>query len=266
MDDLYGASPYDGAYFDMEAGAGPSRPPPIKYDDPYSDSYGLPDPPIASGSALASDIREEQDSSISYLQDRSRGRGRGRGSARDGLGQRGRGRGRDRPRDRGRGRGRGRGSGSDHWGAGAQYQGMHNSEDYPGLARPLSPTSAAIARATGQYSEAAGYLAQRGGVNGSASPSVDNDWGYQQYSNHMDYNFGYQQPFVQPHINPRFASQFGMSIAYGQPMQYPGYGQYGMSYAANGGAQHGEWSQEWGNQNSSSAQPGNDIQQKSEPS
>ena len=42
-EDLYGTSPYDNAYNDMDFGAGPSRPPPVPYDDPYSDSYGLPD-------------------------------------------------------------------------------------------------------------------------------------------------------------------------------------------------------------------------------
>ena len=41
---MYGASPYDSPYNDMDFGAGPSRPAPMPYDDPYSDTYGLPEP------------------------------------------------------------------------------------------------------------------------------------------------------------------------------------------------------------------------------
>ncbi|GJE89576.1 Gar1 and Med15 domain-containing protein [Phanerochaete sordida] len=259
VDDLYGASPYDNPYDDMDLGAGPSRPPPLKYDDPYSDSYGLPDPPVATSSA---DIRPEPDTH-SVQQERAPGRGRGRGkpAGRESFGrERGRGRGRDRPRERGRGRGRGRGGGGgggDTWGG---HQGMNPSADHTArIPRPLSPTSAAIARATGQPAENGAYAGAQQGSNGASGP-VDNGWGYQQYPSQMDYGYGYQQSFVQPHINPRFASQFGMSLAYAnqmQSMQYAGYSQYGMGYPG-GHAPAGEWSGDWSGQNQST-QNGGDV-------
>ena len=147
----------------------------------------------------------------------------------------------------------------DHWSTGTQqHQGAGDYE--PRIARPLSPTSAAIARATGQYSDGAagggGYPQSSGGgsMNGSSgSESVNNGWGYQQYPGHANYNFGYQQPFVQPHINPRFASQFGMNLAYAQQMQYAGYGQYGMGYTAGGNMPAGDWG-DWSSQQSSATQ------------
>ena len=103
----------------------------------------------------------------------------------------------------------------------------HNSDGYgsqPGRAQ--SPTSAAIARATGLYAGDAAYSAAQ----------LQSGWGYQQYPawGQGDYGFEYQQPFVQPHINPRFASQFGLNLGYAQPMQYAGYEQYGMGYPAGG--------------------------------
>lgn len=99
-------------------------------------------------------------------------------------------------------------------------------------------------------------------MNGT-SGSVDNGWGYQPYPGQMDYSYGYQQPFVQPHINPRFASQFGMSLAYAaqaQPMQYAGYSPYGVGYAAgHAPVPAGEWAGDWSGQNQS-AQNGGDVQ------
>lgn len=243
--DLYGMSPY-GSYNDQDLHAGPSRPPPIAYDDPYSESYGLPDPSLPKDSPSVPEPTAETVSASSFQPDRPRGRGRGRGGARDGAGRdRGRGRGRDRPRERGRGRGRGRGGGGverDSWGSHTPQQDSNTSEGYDSRSgRALSPTSAAIARATGQYSEDAHYpTAHQGNSNTSISP-LNSSWGYQQYSTYGDYSYEYQQPFVQPHINPRFASQFGMNVAYAQPMQYAGYGQYGMGYAANGNMPNNEW-------------------------
>ncbi|EKM61596.1 uncharacterized protein PHACADRAFT_248285 [Phanerochaete carnosa HHB-10118-sp] len=260
LDELYGASPYDNPYDDMDLGAGPSRPPPLKYDDPYSDSYGLPDPPLATSSA---DTRSESDLPRTH-QDRTAGHGRGRGKAasRESFGRdrgRGRGRGRDRPRDRGRGRGRGRGGGAaSSWGG---HQGTSSSEEYSArISRPLSPTSAAIARATGQHAEGGVHAEARQGMGVTSAP-VDNGWGYQQYPGQMDYSYGYQQPFVQPHINPRFASQFGMDFSYAaqaQSMQYAGYSQYGIGYTGEH-ASTGEWV---GN----SAQSGGDVQHQNDTS
>jgi H/ACA ribonucleoprotein complex non-core subunit NAF1 len=247
LDDLYGASPYDYVYNDMDVEAGPSRPAPKAYDDPYSDSYGLPDSSVLSGSK--SGAEPNADSPNGFAPDRSHDRGRGRGKAptRDGtMRDRGRGRGRDRPRDRGRGRGQGRGRGTnvskEYWGSDVQHQGINalsGSDSRP--ARPLSPTSAAIARATGQYHNGAGFQTQQSSIDSSPAGPADHGWGYQQYPSHADYSSGYQQPMVQPHINPRFASRFGLGIAYGQSVHFAGYGQYGINYAADTHVPSGEW-------------------------
>ena len=94
----------------------------------------------------------------------------------------------------------------------------------------------AIARATGQYQNAADYMQNPNMSNGP--PTVaDPSWGYQQYPAQYDFNFGYQQPYVQPHINPRFASMFGFDLGFQQ--QQPGpYGQH----AAHG---NGQWGSGW---------------------
>ena len=247
--DLYGTSPYDSPSFnDQDLHAGPSRPPPITYDDPYSESYGLPDSSSAGGSSSILGTTDDSDSASVYQLDRPRGRGRGGGGARDSfVRDRGRGRGRDRTRDRGRGRGRGRGGGGggggggdrDSWGSNSLQRDTGGSEVRSlQSARALSPTSAAIARATGQYSGNAPYPAQNQGIN---TPTPSNNWGYQQYSTHGDYSYEYPQAYIQPHINPRFASQFGMNISYAQPMRYAGYAQYGMSYTGGGQMTSSDW-------------------------
>ncbi|EIW64159.1 NAF1-domain-containing protein [Trametes versicolor FP-101664 SS1] len=236
-DDPYGGSSYEQplSYNDMDFGAGPSRPAPIPYDDPYAESYGAAPPPATT---------QPQDAPVSPppstpfeagRPERGMGRGRGRGGGTRGGVQRreepGRGRGRDRRQnDRGRGRGRGRGgSSSDGWPA---RQGPPPTEHEPRVPRPLSPTSLAIARATGQYAE--GPPAE--------SPEMYNQmqmqhagggggWGFPQHPmQSYDFGFGHQYPQVQPHINPRFAYNFGMpgmgmGMGMGMNMGYPYGGQ-----------------------------------------
>ncbi|KAI0652502.1 Gar1/Naf1 RNA binding region-domain-containing protein [Trametes meyenii] len=259
LDDPYGGGPLEQSlsYNDMDFGAGPSRPAPTPYDDPYSDSYGAAppsgdqadgSPASPSRSALASTNRPEQ----------APGRGRGRDGSSAGRGgaqrrddsSRGRGRGR-RQNDRGRGRGRGRGGGggndprsaSNGWRQGVSSNGYDSRGP-----RPLSPTSLAIARATGQYAEVSSQQDAYGqGQHTGDSGAV---WGYPQGPmQSYDFSFGYQYPHVQPHINPRFASNFGianMGIGYRYGAQSAPNGYNASGYNVDGGGVNGGWGDtEW---------------------
>ena len=212
----------------MDFGAGPSRPQPIPYDDdPYSDSYGLPE-------AVSTTTRQTptvQSSSPPLSTTAARGsfeqtRGRGRG-----MRERGRGRGQDRRRgERGRGRGRGRG-GQGQYGHARQASSAPD-DRRPPTGRSLSPTSVAIARATGQFGDTPSYQEQ------SYQQPGDNTWGYQ-YPNQYPSDFGYQQPYVQPHINPRFASMFGIDVMHGYPPQMQN------AYDPTSTYGGGQWSNQW---------------------
>ncbi|KAI8990702.1 Gar1/Naf1 RNA binding region-domain-containing protein [Trametes punicea] len=249
VDDPYGGSSYQQSlsYNDMDFGAGPSRPPPMPYDDPYSDSYGAAPPSDAKSSAASVDPPRD----ASPLP-RAPMRGRSGAQRRDDNG-RGRGRGRwQNERGRSRGRGRGRGGGVDSRGQtdGPGSEGASSSEYHPRGPRSSSPTSLAIARATGQYGGGHQFEATvhdqmlQGGGGGS--------WGVSQLPvQSYDFSFGYQYPQyppVQPHINPRFASNFGMAgmgMGYtydGQPAPYSPDAGYSMSGYGSGG---GGWSNEW---------------------
>ncbi|KAI0640066.1 Gar1/Naf1 RNA binding region-domain-containing protein [Trametes polyzona] len=262
-DDPYGGSSYEQSlsYNDMDFGAGPSRPAPIPYDDPYSDSYGAAPPSGAPAADDAPSSPSRSTTSDGGRADRGGGRGRGRGAgARGGVPRRddpGRGRGRGRRQnDRGRGRGRDRAGGDFRSPSDPRSgrQGQPQSEYDPRSgSRPLSPTSLAIARATGYGNGAqpdapdAYSPIQHEGAAG---------WGYPQNAMQgYDFSFGYQYPQVQPHINPRFAGNFnmpgmGMSVGMGYPYGgQAGYGQgtagYGMgAYGAEGGGWNGG-SREW---------------------
>ncbi|KIM47516.1 hypothetical protein M413DRAFT_6834 [Hebeloma cylindrosporum] len=236
--------PYDIDY--AAPGPGPSssraasRPAPIPYDDPYGDDYTAPDA-VDREMSVPSRVTE---GGPSRGHERAEGRGRGR----DGPRGRGGGRGRDRDRDRGghrdnrdRGRGRGgrggrgggegRGPPSNRYGAAEQPNDGYSQQD----GRPMSPTSLAIARATGQSSHYDVQPPPQGQrqqyQQGYTSMYPDNSsaaWGYGQqfpqygYNNmqHQPYQHQHQQqhgfmpvaPFVQRHINPRFASAFGLGM------------------------------------------------------
>ncbi|KIK49482.1 hypothetical protein CY34DRAFT_69361 [Suillus luteus UH-Slu-Lm8-n1] len=197
---FYGANPYDahGPYDDGYRAAGPSRPAPIPYDDPYADEV------------KADIVKYEEDSNSPSTEARLFGREpekivgdhRGRG--------RGRGRGHDRgggARDRGRGRGRGR---QRSWGESRWSQPNPTApsmESYnTSTSIPQSPTSNEIERTINQPVGIPGYSSQ------PFSPSPT--WNYQP-GGFQGHQFGqqqqHQQQSIQPHINPRFASAFGFN-------------------------------------------------------
>ncbi|KAK7063953.1 Gar1/Naf1 RNA binding region-domain-containing protein [Favolaschia claudopus] len=205
-------NPYDDySPYDDNFGMG-SRPAPIPYDDPYSDEYNNvpvveaePSTPASTSASLLNVSTNSREESAG----RGRGRGRGRGSGFDQG--RGRGRGRDRDRDR-RGRGNDRSSFKNRRGSGQQNSSSYNDDShnpYPPPPRPLSPTSMAIARATGQLPDGSQF---------APSPSQDSQW-QQTFDPSHQFNAGYPPPFVQPHINPRFASAFGMNMQFQPPPQ-----------------------------------------------
>ena len=237
VDDPYGGTPYDSglSYGDVEVDAGPSRPAPIPYDDPYSDTYDTALPDISEADDKAKPLAPSPE-----VPQRGRGRGRGGPHRLEGGG---RARGRGRRNDRGRGRGRGRVV--DHRAAPESWSGeqsMPIDEYDPHHPRPLSPTSFAIARATGQYADGSAVVPPHAGGGGA--------WGYPQYPGQgFDFSFPYQYPQVQPHINPRFAANFGLV---GMDMGHPPYGvpsgpysQDASGYAVDGSAGLG-WNQDWG--------------------
>ncbi|KAL4253570.1 H/ACA ribonucleoprotein complex non-core subunit NAF1 [Abortiporus biennis] len=286
-EDMYGSGTYNHAtYNDMDFGAGPSRPQPIPYDDPYSDSYGLTEDPSPSGSSINANMEAgyvppaPPVRSLGMNDRPLRGRGRGKGPMRDGGSGRqegsapirGRGRDRDRRRhERGRGRGRGRGGGgggseghsvSGCGGEISSRQGSFSEEYDHQTSRPLSPTSLAIARATGQFSDGSMFASSTSGdgdgqTGYSPVSPTDASWGYASYGTQQqgnDYNsFGYQQSYaVQPHINPRFASAFAYNFGFTQPQAgNNGYGDYAGGYSAGTTDTSGaSWNDEWGGSNS----------------
>ncbi|KAA1468127.1 NAF1-domain-containing protein [Dentipellis sp. KUC8613] len=262
-DSFYGSNPFDAhGPYDMDYGvaAGPSRPAPKPYDDPYSDEYntaaaaavlyGTSPSETLAGTSVSSDASDHGEYG------RNRGRGRGRRPDRGGRAIRDH-EPRGRPYDRGgRGRGRGRGSGDAYSGG----RGGHQSIPPTHPPRSLSPTSLAIATATGQFPTDSGYAAASP-LQAAAAPQAA--WSYDPYqpqqSQQQMFAFGgHAQPYVQPHINPRFASQLGFNMGFmgqgqqsqqqqQQQQQYSQYSQYGAgmgSYGAAGQTGQG-WSGQW---------------------
>ncbi|KAI0323009.1 Gar1/Naf1 RNA binding region-domain-containing protein [Amylostereum chailletii] len=238
-DVLYGSNPYDAhGPYDVDFAAGPSRPPPVPYDDPYSNDYN-----VNIGSAgqveplgTPSVSVERTPSRYPGEYDRGRARGGGRRLDRGGGGSRGaRG-------TSGRGGRRGRGGERHGWTSGPRSQKLEGGASF---SRAMSPTSMAIARATGQYDDGHGP-----GASEQHSGNVGS-WTYDQYqgqpSGHLPYA---PQPhqFVQPHINPRFASQFGLGMGfmqqnlpqYGQPGWYSNWDGSAHSNGQSGQSQNGD--------------------------
>ncbi|KIK94144.1 hypothetical protein PAXRUDRAFT_33679 [Paxillus rubicundulus Ve08.2h10] len=179
-DTFHGSNPYDayGPYDDDYHVAGPSRPLPIPYDDPYAEPAGL-------------DIHvPDAESDIGIDKERRRGRVYDREFSRA-------------SRDRGSGRGtRGRGDRQRQpWSISRRVasQGTH-----PSTHPPFPATSGEAERATGH--------GQFPDIRSAYSPArpASNSWAFQQPNNMPVQN--YQQPCVQPHINPRFASAFGFNL------------------------------------------------------
>ena len=195
--------PYDMDYEFTEA----HRPAPIPYDDPYADECAV-------------DILQ----ALSSEPTTTLGEDLGRHEERGHVGWR------DHQLRRGPARGRGRGNSSQHWGRGrtrgdrgtvrsGRHRHInprfsrdsppkeHQFETYePHIQRPLSPTSIAIARVTGEYGGAP--------APGQTVSQVSPAWSDPYYN-----PSAYHQPYVQPHINPRFASAFGINIGFPQQQE-----------------------------------------------
>ena len=208
--------PYD---VDFDSAAGPSRPPPIPYDDPYGDDYTAP---VAEPSSIRSTSSFDSKSFF--------GRSSGSGRGYDRGGHHGRGRGRGRGRDRGGQRDRGRrGSGGSGYRSSQQHMDTPTEFDdsRSGTTRSLTPTSFAIACAAGQVAyDASQHQEQQQQSFSPMYPDAlgnGSSWGYNHMQSQAQFQpqYGYlqrlqqthmQTPLVQPHINPRFASAFGIAI------------------------------------------------------
>jgi H/ACA ribonucleoprotein complex non-core subunit NAF1 len=245
--------------YNNDVSAGPSRAVPLPYDDPYSDSYGIDavEDPHSNPSEAQTAHTMHQDAQTStavvnfngesghrhsrspegYSRDRGvfrgRGRGRGRGSRPDEHNPRNnRGRGRQwdtRRNDFSGARGRDRQitgrslPNSNH--TGPEHQTYVNETHGIHAHRSLSPASQAIARVTRQYANGPNF--DTGPAITEADHLQNNHWTYQHHEN--AFAFGYHEyhsqmqpalhPFMQPHINPRFAAAYGMSVGYGQVPQ-----------------------------------------------
>jgi len=196
----------------MNYGAGPSRPPPIPYDDPYSDSFtSVTTDGDGEDSGLFDTIRN-----VTGGHDLIRPGSMGPVGSTDGSGRsahtsdrnldagtrhhntrgRGRGGGRDRRPGRGRGgRGRGIPQRPPRHPPHTQQSGPH---DYPSATSP------------GSFGHPYGQQTNYGGVVG--------EWSYGaplMTPQPPAFGFGLQNtlPGVQPHINPRFANQLGFNFS-----------------------------------------------------
>ncbi|KAF8215868.1 Gar1/Naf1 RNA binding region-domain-containing protein [Mycena galopus ATCC 62051] len=208
-------SPYDDNF-----GSGSSRPTPIPYDDPYSDEYhnvsAEVEPPAPAPPNRSNPARDESEGFA------GRGGGGGRGRGRRGRGRERGGRGRGIPMIRSEPRS-------------AITRGSMEQEPYDPRPhhhpppRSLSPTSMAIARATGQFPDGSEFTGQAH----SAPSTPTAPWAFD-----PQYNFGYP-PFVQPHINPRFASAFGMNFDFQQAQPHPA------PYYQPPPPTGGNWTDEW---------------------
>jgi len=231
-----GANPYDeyGPY-DMDFTMAAPRSPPIPYDDPYSDTYKA-EPSIPDSEQSSPNTSKPVGQYISRQHDRDRGRGRRPGKGRqraDRQPERGAG-------DRGRGRGRGRKEhrredGDRSHGAGPMRPPGGSVEPYdPHLPWPLTPTPSAVTQATGQYSD---------GLIMSGAYPMGGGWAYQQPHPYPQapFNFdprGYQAQYIQPHINPLFASAFGINVP------SPAYAHFRPSEIGSNPPSQ-DWTQEW---------------------
>ena len=215
---------------DLNYGSSPSRPTPQPYDDPYSDAYNQPG---TSTSAATSSVPAPPPPGGHPVRG-NRGRGRGRDDHRPPYHrERGRGRGRAHGHGghgHGHGRGRGRGRGAQRGQAGQSHRvGEHGP-------RPISPPSVILAQAASTQT----------GAGGSSdytpySPQLQQQqFGFAQ--SYPSVPQPYVSPQVQPHINPRFAEQFGLSVDMMQQQPYYAYNQYAPVY--DNGAEGG-WEGQW---------------------
>lgn len=229
---FYGASPYDeyGPY-DVGVSSGPSRPAPLPYDDPYQDvtpsSYDSSEGAVEGPSPQRGSRGFANHSSRERGSGRGHGRGRGRGRGREGSGRAG--------FDHRSGNGQGPSRRASFEPRDRRSSFNRGGPPRASATRSLSPASLAIARATGQYADGSAFAHE----NVPPSPSSMNEfWRQQHYhsaeSNDTSYHsygtsqnfYNSQQPYAQPHINPRFAAMFGIDVTQMQGQQY---GPFGLS-------------------------------------
>jgi H/ACA ribonucleoprotein complex non-core subunit NAF1 len=191
----------------MNYGPGPSRPPPIPYDDPYSESFtGVSADGDGGGSATFNNIRDDTSRRDSirpvYMSVdgsgtsvRASGRTLDHGLRPHNPRGRGRGGGRNRQSDRGR-RGRGKGA-PQHSPSHQTFPQQSGSHDYSNLTPP------------------SGFFQPYGHQQGHGGGG---QWNYNApmvTPQPPVLGFGSQSTFpgVQPHINPRFANQLGFNFS-----------------------------------------------------
>ncbi|KAF4573233.1 hypothetical protein EYR36_007743 [Pleurotus pulmonarius] len=220
--------------YDIDFTEAPPRPPPMPYDDdPYADDYIPPPAPSPSTSQpQTSPSRNIGPDESRFRPQRPSNRGADR---RDGRPQRGRGRGRGRGDAPRRGRG--------DFGRSHARPGPYNVS--PDLSSS-SPSSPVAPWPTQPYYEPSISPQFSYPPPPPSDPSAS--WGLQASYNPNASNF---QPYVQPHINPRFASMFGINpnmasqthhMVFGQG---PGQGAT-MSNVGDGRNQvSSNWSDEW---------------------
>jgi H/ACA ribonucleoprotein complex non-core subunit NAF1 len=223
---MYASNPYDAHGIYDDPGAGPSRAAPLPYDDPYSDGFGIDAPAFMPAPVPAPDVSTGPAERMRPVSD-GRMRGRGRGGERGGP--RGRGRGGDRGGPRGRGRGGDRGRAQDRGRGRGNFGG--GPRPGPPISAPSTPTTptGAIGQFDGGQSLpqqahqpfAPGPYQQQqmqpapmafGGMGAGMGMGMGMGAG-------MSSGMGMPMGFVQPHINPRFAAQLGLNMAWMQPMQ-----------------------------------------------
>ena len=219
----FGASPFDEhAIYDFGITPGPSRPAPIPYDDPYADP--VPPPTVDKESGELEDSLGEQEPSKDYQRnfiESDQYPARGRASWRPPRGNRGRVR-------------RGRGGRNDrrfsyerqssHDSLRSQDDGYSDSQGFDRRSSvPLTPTSPLLAQDNGYYNETASPSTSNVGyarsfthspvMQQSSYPfSGQNPWGFNAGPPPQDSDISHYESYVQPHINPRFASQFGINM------------------------------------------------------
>lgn len=236
--------------YDLDFSAGPSRPPPIPYDDPYADDYPprSSDLPMSSALTTASGLstsRGEHQTSIHGTWHPRGNLGHSRDRGRRGRGRGGRVEGRQRRADTARNPQQNSSASDLSW-DGRPIARSRSVTPYDShIPRPLSPTSLAIAHATGQLPVDSNVYMPHNHVN-------DEAWGYQdpRFQQQAPVHFNtqsYSPPFVQPHINPRFASAFGlhmnMHMGLMQPQQYDQYEGNNMHSVSS--PQTPDWADEW---------------------
>jgi len=184
--------------YDLDYGAGPSRPTPKPYDDLHSDPYSLSPTDYSARTGESSGRRNVVKGQNLYHPSEGRGRGRSRGRG-NYLHNHSRASFRERRQ---------------HYLASAPNS---NSEAY----NPRLP----------QESLPASFMPAQSGREFHLSPTMNPSWGLDDPSlGHLHdrqfYMFPNQQmssvtppTFVQPHINPRFASTFGFQLPSGAHLQ-----------------------------------------------